>query len=89
MTKGDLIGAVAAKCGLSKKDVEGVLEEAFAEIKKGVKKEGKVAYPDFGTFKVAKRKARMGINPKTKQKIQIKASKKVAFRASKELKESV
>jgi len=89
MTKGDLIGAVAAKCGLSKKDVENVLNEAFAEIKKGVKKEGKVAYPDFGTFKIAKRKARMGINPKTKQAIQIKASKTVRFKPAPTFKKSL
>ncbi len=64
MTKTDLVGAVAARAGLSKKAVEEVLREAFSEIKKGLKRERELAYPDFGHFTVGKKKARIARNPK-------------------------
>jgi DNA-binding protein HU-beta len=89
MTKADLIDAVAAKAGCSKKEVEDVLGEAFTEIKKGVKKEGRFGYPDFGTFTVRKRKARTGRNPKTGATIQIKASKTVGFKPAPSFKKSL
>jgi len=89
MTKADLVGAVAAKVGLSKAKVEEVVSEAVAEIKKGVKKDGRFAYPDFGTFSVTKRKARMGRNPKTGAPIQIKASKSVKFKPAPGFKKSL
>ena len=71
-----------------KRAVEAV--DAFLDlIVKEMSKGGEVAFPGFGTFKVVDRKARMGVNPKTGEKIQIAASKKPKFRAGKLLKEAV
>jgi DNA-binding protein HU-beta len=89
MTKADLIAAVAEKTGLSKKQTEEVLEAAIEDIKKTVKKEGSFRYPGFGTFNLKKRAARAGINPKTKEKIKIKASKTVGFKPSASFKEKL
>jgi len=89
MTKADLVSAVAAKAGLTKKQAGEVLDEILAEIKKAVKKEGRLALPDFGTFAVKKRAARTGRNPKTGGEIQIKASKTVRFKPAPVFKKSL
>ncbi len=89
MTKADLIDAVAAKAGCTKKEVEDVITEAFVAIKKGIKGDGRFAFPDFGTFTVRKRKARTGRNPKTGATIQIKASKTVGFKPAPSFKKSL
>ena len=86
MNKGDLIGAVAEMAGLSKADAGRALDAVIDSIKKTLKKGETVSVVGFGTFKVANRKARMGINPKTGEKIKIKASKNVKFSAGKDLK---
>lgn len=80
MTKSDLIDAVAKGAGLSKKDSEAAVDAAMEAIKGAIKKEGTFRYPGFGTFSVKKRKARTGINPQTKEKIKVKASKTVGFK---------
>ena len=89
MTKADLVAAVAEKEGLSKKQTEEVLDAAVEGIKKAVRKDGEFRYPGFGTFKMKKRNARTGINPQTKQKIKIKASKTVGFKPAASFKESL
>jgi len=89
MTKGDLIGAIAAKTGLSKKAAGEALGIALAEIKKGVKKDGRLALPDFGVFTIRKRKGRIGRNPKTGATIQIKPSKTVGFKPAPSFKKSL
>ena len=66
-----------------------MLEDLASLITKHLKKGERVKIAGLGIFQVRKRAARMGRNPATGEAIQIKASKKVAFRASKELKESV
>lgn len=64
--------------------------EAFLDIiVKALGRGDEVAFPGFGTFRVVKRAARMGVNPKTGEKIQIAASTKPKFRAGKLLKEAV
>jgi DNA-binding protein HU-beta len=63
-----------------------VAEAAIEGIKKAIKKEGVFRYPSFGTFKLKHRKARIGINPRTKQKIKVKASKSVGFKPAAEFK---
>jgi len=89
MTKAELISQVAVKTGLTKKAVEEVLDEAFAQIKKAVKKDKRFAYPDFGTFTVKKRKARKGRNPQTGEEIKIPASKTVGFKPAPSFKNSL
>jgi len=89
MTKAELVSAVAAKTGLSKKDAEAAVGETFAAIKRATKKDGRFVVPDFGTFTVRKRKARTGRNPKTGATIQIKASKTVGFKPAPGFKKSL
>jgi DNA-binding protein HU-beta len=74
---------------LPKKQVQGMLEEMVGAITKHLKKGARIRIAGLGILQVRKRPARMGRNPATGQAIKIKASKKVAFRAAKELKESV
>jgi len=89
MTKAELISQIAGKTGLTKKAVEEVLDEAFAQIKKAIKREKRFAYPDFGTFTVKKRKARKGRNPQTGEEIKIPASKTVGFKPAPSFKNSL
>ena len=89
MNKTELIAAIADKAGLSKKDAEAALN-AFTEIVgKTLKKGDKVQLVGFGTFEARKRAARTGINPQTKKKIKIKATKVPAFKAGQALKDAV
>ena len=74
---------------LPKKQVMGILEDMVGTITKHLKKGVRIRIGGLGILQVRKRPARMGRNPATGEAIKIKASKKVAFRASKELKESV
>lgn len=89
MTKDQLIEAVAAKCGCSKKQTGECLEAVLEEITKALQKNDKVAFTGFGAFVISHRKARQGVNPKTGEKIQIPAMKAPKFRAGKALKEAV
>jgi DNA-binding protein HU-beta len=89
MTKAELIDAIAGKAGLTKKDAAEALEVALDNIKKGIRKEGRMSLPDFGTFTVKKRKARTGRNPQTGKTIQIKASKTVGFKPAPTFKKSL
>jgi DNA-binding protein HU-beta len=85
MTKADLIETVAAK-GMTKKAAAELVDALFVTIGKSIKKEGRFAYPGFGTWTVRSRKARKGRNPQTGAEIKIKASKTVGFKPAKELK---
>jgi nucleoid DNA-binding protein len=85
MNKAQLIEAVA-KNACSKKEAQCAVETMIDTIKGALKKKDDVAISGFGTFRVRQTKARMGINPKTGERIQISAKKKVAFRAAKDLK---
>jgi nucleoid DNA-binding protein len=91
MNKADLVNSVKASLGdtLSKAQVEVAVNAVIDAIKDGVKKDESVQLIGFGTFKVAKRKARNGINPKTKAPIKIKASKSVKFIPGKALKDAL
>lgn len=80
---------LAEKRGMSKKDMAATLDEFLAAVTKHITKGTKVRIPGLGIFSVRKRAARMGRNPATGEAIKIKASKKVAFRAAKELKEAI
>ncbi|MGC1480591.1 MAG: HU family DNA-binding protein [Chthoniobacterales bacterium] len=89
MNKVELVEAVQKSLGkeASKADAERALAAVIDSIKLGVKKTKIVQLVGFGTFKVAARKARTGVNPKTGEKIKIKASKSVKFTAGKAFKE--
>lgn len=90
MKKSDLVEAVMKAAGIeTKKQSEQVVEALFDTITKTLSRGEEVAITGFGTFRVAKRAARMGVNPKTGEKIQIAASIKPKFRAGKLLKEAV
>ncbi len=89
MNKTELVAAVAEKAGLSKKDAEAAVAATFDAISGALAEGEKVALVGFGTFSVKERAAREGINPLTKEKIQIAASKAPAFKAGKALKDAV
>lgn len=90
MKKPELIDAVMSAAGIEvKKQGTTVVEAVFDTIAKTLSRGEEVAIPGFGVFKVAKRAARMGVNPKTGEKIQIAASVKPKFRAAKALKEMI
>ncbi|TRZ64345.1 MAG: HU family DNA-binding protein [Spirochaetia bacterium] len=90
MNKVALVEAVMKAAGIEvKKQGVAVVEAVFDTITKTLSKGEEVAITGFGTFRVVKRAARMGINPKTGEKIQIAAAIKPKFRAGKVLKEAV
>ncbi|MCL1804010.1 MAG: HU family DNA-binding protein [Eubacteriaceae bacterium] len=87
MNKAELITAIADRAELSKKDAEKALT-AFIETVSDTLKEGeKVSLVGFGTFEARERAARVGINPRTKEKMNILASKTPTFKAGKAFKE--
>lgn len=89
MTKAELINAVAQKTELSKKDSEKAVVAVIDAISETLAAGEKVALVGFGTFEVKERADREGINPRTKEKIEIPASKLPVFKAGKALKEVV
>ena len=89
MNKTELIDAIAAKAGLTKKDAKAALEATLESITESLKAGDQVQLIGFGTFKVNERKARTGRNPKTLETIQIPASKVPAFVSGKALKDAV
>lgn len=89
MNKTDLIAAVAADAGLSKKDAEKAVNAVTANITKALKKGDKVQLVGFGTFEQRKRSARKGKNPQTGEAIKIAAAKVPAFKAGAAFKEAV
>src|SRR5580692_7753252 len=84
-----LAAALAETHDLPKKQAEAMLGDLVALTTKHLKKGDKIRLAGLGILQVRKRPARMGRNPATGAAIKIKASKKIAFRASKELKEAV
>lgn len=89
MTKTELIELVAAKVGLTKADAGRALDAVLEGIETGLKKEGKVAFVGFGTFQAKTRAARSGINPLTKQPINIPEKTVVSFKAGSKLKDAL
>ena len=85
----NLASQIAEAHELSQKAANAILEDLIANVTKHLKKGARIRLNGLGILVVRKRAARMGRNPATGEAIKIKASKKVAFRASKELKESI
>ncbi len=89
MTKQDLVEVMAKAGETSKNQANDCLNMILDEITKTLKKGQDVVLTGFGTFSVVKRKARVGVNPKTGQKLNIPATKAPKFKAGKALKEAV
>ena len=89
MNKAELINAVAEKAALSKKDSEAAVNATLEAITGALSDGEKVQLVGFGSFEVKKREARVGRNPKTKEAIEIPASKVPVFKAGKALKDVV
>lgn len=90
MKKDDLVEALHKGANLpTKKQAQEIVEWFFDTITNALKKGDEVGITGFGTFKVVKRAARMGVNPKTGEKISIAAAKKPKFTAGKLLKDAV
>ena len=89
MKKAELIDVVAAKAGLTKKDADKAIGAVVEAITEALAKGDKVQLVGFGTFDVRERSARTGLNPRTKETIEIPASKQPAFKAGQALKDAV
>jgi DNA-binding protein HU-beta len=80
---------MATKHGLTKKQANAIMEDLVTMVTKQLKKGTRIRLNGLGILQVRRRPARMGRNPATGEAIKIKASKKVAFRAAKELKKAI
>jgi DNA-binding protein HU-beta len=89
VTKADFVDKLAAKSGLTKKDSAAVVDAFVDVITEALKKGEEVQFTGFGKFYVQKREARQGINPQTKAKIKIPATKVPKFSAGLALKSAV
>ena len=89
ITLRQLATTLAESHELSKKAANAILDDLVANVTKHLKKGARVRIGGLGILQVRKRAARMGRNPATGEAIKIKASKKIAFRAAKELKEAI
>lgn len=89
LTLKHLAAEIAASHEIPKKQADAILNDAIALVVKNLKKGARIRLSGLGIFQVRKRAARMGRNPATGEQIKIKASKKIAFRAAKELKEAI
>lgn len=85
MKKADLVKEIAQKAGITNKQAQDALEASLELIKKAVVEQGdRITLPAFGTFCAAERSARTGVNPATKEKIEIPACKVAKFKPSKD-----
>ncbi|NEX60122.1 HU family DNA-binding protein [Noviherbaspirillum galbum] len=88
MKKSELVEHLAKRHALAKNAAQLILEDVVNVINEGVRKNGRISITGLGTFTVTKRAARTGINPQTKAKIKIKATKVAKFKPSPALKEA-
>ncbi len=89
VTLKQLSASLAERSGMGKKEADGLLADLFGDVIDHLKAGERVRIGGLGVIEVKNRPARMGRNPATGAAIQIKASKKIAFRAAKELKEAI
>ncbi|MEZ4358418.1 MAG: HU family DNA-binding protein [Eubacteriales bacterium] len=89
MNKTELIAAVAEKSGCTKKDADSIVTSVIDVITDALKKGEKVQLVGFGTFETKNRAARVGLNPRTKETINIPASKVPTFKSGKALKDAI
>lgn len=89
MTKPELTASIAAKAGISKKAAGEALNATLEAIGDALAAGEKIQLPGFGTFEVKHRNARTGLNPRTKEMVEIPACNAPSFKAGKMLKEKV
>ena len=89
MNKPELIAAAAEQAGMTKKDAERCINAAIDAITASLVKGEKVQLSGFGTFEIKEREARLGRNPRTKEEIEIPATRVPQFKASKALRDCV
>ncbi|MCH9620822.1 MAG: DNA-binding protein HU [Chlamydiia bacterium] len=89
MNKNELIEELSDKTGFTKSDTQKFLNAYIEAIQKALRKGNEVQLVGFGTFKITKRKARVGRNPQTGKELKIPAKKVPSFRPGKALKDSV
>ena len=89
MNRNELIAAMSEKSGLTKKDSGAALDAFTAAVQDALKAGDKVQLVGFGSFEVKERAARTGVNPHTKETIEIEAAKVPAFKAGKALKDAL
>ncbi|MDK2975687.1 MAG: DNA-binding protein HU-beta [Candidatus Marinimicrobia bacterium] len=89
LSKADLVSKIAADAGITKDQAGKALNSFLGAVENALKAGDKLTLVGFGTFYVAERSARTGVNPATGEKIQIAASKAPKFKAGKALKEAV
>jgi DNA-binding protein HU-beta len=89
MTKSELVAQIAEKSSITKKAADAALKTMIETVEQTLKKDGKIRIDGFGTFKVADRKARTGVNPRTKEKMNIPATQAAVFRPAKALKDAI
>jgi DNA-binding protein HU-beta len=90
MTKTDLVSQIAENAGISQKAAALVVKAVVGAVQESLKgEEAMIRIPDLGTFKVSKRSARTGVNPRTGEKINIPETVVPGFSAAKALKDSV
>ncbi len=87
--KGDVINAIAEQAGISKKEATAAFDAFVSHISESCQKGERCAVPGLGSFSISHRKAREGRNPRTREKINIPASKNVRFKAGKDLRDAV
>ena len=89
MNRTEMIAAIADKANISKKDADKALKAFTDTVAEELAAGKKVQLVGFGTFEVSERAARVGINPHTRQPLQIEASKSPKFKAGKALKDAI
>lgn len=89
MTKSELVTVVAARTGVPKATVENVLFQALSTSSKELRAGRRVTLTGFGAFCVTVRKAHLGVNPRTRETVEVPEKRAVAFRASGKLKKLV
>lgn len=89
LNKTDFIAAVADKAGITKTEAQKAVNAVLEVITDALQSNDRVVLTGFGTFEVREAKERMGVNPRTKDKVTIPATKRPAFSAGAELKKAV
>lgn len=87
--KADVINSIAEQAGISKKEAAAAFDAFVGYISETCQRGERCAVPGLGSFSVSQRKAREGRNPRTKEKINIPASKNVRFKAGKDLRDAL
>lgn len=87
--KADVINVMSEKAGISKKEAAAAFDAFIGYITDTCQEGDRCAIPGLGSFVVSERKAREGVNPRTKEKIAIPASKNVRFKAGKDLRDVI